>query len=346
MSTTRDLAMKAHVGGTEGRVGWRRHVLDLDDFTREDIELVLKTADAMKEIMGRDIRKVPALRGRTIITLFYEVSTRTRVSFEQAGKILSADVINVTASGSSVSKGESLIDTGKTLQAMGADIIVMRHPSSGAPYLLAQWLNCGIINAGDGWHAHPSQALLDLYTMRDKLKHIEGLRVTLVGDVLHSRVARSNIWGLLRMGADVVLCGPPTLLPHNFIEAYPAKREGMGTLRIEYDMERAVQGADVVMALRLQLERQQAGLLPSLREYSERWQVNAKHLASASPNVLVMHPGPVNRGVEIAADLVDQERSLMEEQVRNGVAIRMALLYMMLAGSRGGDDGLERAGRS
>ena len=311
---------------------WHKNILDLDDFTRADIESVMQTTDAMKEIMQRDIRKVPALRGKTIITLFYEASTRTRVSFEQAGKILSADVINVTAQSSSVSKGESLIDTGKTLQATGADIIVIRHPSSGAPYLLAQNVNCSVINAGDGWHAHPSQALLDLYTIRERLKHLDNLKVTLVGDVLHSRVARSNIWGLLSVGAEVVLCAPPTLLPKTFVEAYLHK--GKGSLRIEYDVNEAVKNTDVVMALRLQTERQQAGLLPSLGEYSERWQITPKRLDLAKPGVLLMHPGPVNRGVEVSSELVEHESSVIEEQVKNGVAVRMALLYMLLAGSK------------
>ncbi len=311
---------------------WHKNILDLDNFTRADIDSVMQTTDAMKEIMQRDIRKVPALRGKTIITLFYEASTRTRVSFEQAGKILSADVINVTAQSSSISKGESLIDTGKTLQATGADIIVIRHPSSGAPYLLAQNVNCNVINAGDGWHAHPSQALLDLYTIREKLKRLDDLKVTLVGDVLHSRVARSNIWGLLNVGADIVLCAPPTLLPKTFIEAYPPT--GKGSLTIEYDVNKAVKDADVVMALRLQTERQQSGLLPSLGEYSDRWQITPKRLELAKPRVLLMHPGPVNRGVEISSELVEHESSVIEEQVKNGVAVRMALLYMLLAGSK------------
>ncbi len=320
---------------------WHKNILDLDTFTRADIESVMQTADAMNEVMHRDIRKVPALRGKTIITLFYEASTRTRVSFEQAGKILSADVINVTAQSSSVSKGESLIDTGKTLQATGADIIVIRHPSSGAPYLLAQNVKCSVINAGDGWHAHPSQALLDLYTIREKLKRLDNLKVTLVGDVLHSRVARSNIWGLMSVGAEVVLCAPPTLLPRNFLEAYPQK--GKGSLTIEYDVNKAVKDADVIMALRLQTERQQAGLLPSLREYSEGWQITPKRMDMAKPGALLMHPGPVNRGVEVSSELVEHESSVIEEQVKNGVAVRMALLYMLLAGSKPSETSLARS---
>ncbi len=238
----------------------RRHVLDLDDFTREEIEAVLQNTSVMKEVLRRDIKKVPTLRGKTVITIFYEPSTRTRVSFEQAGKVLSADVINVSGSGSSVEKGESLYNTALTLQAMNADIIVIRHPHSGAPHFLARYLDACVINAGDGTHAHPTQALLDLYTIKAHLGRIEGLKVAIVGDVLYSRVARSNLWGLTRMGAKVVLCAPPTLLPTDFLNGF-RKTAGhpFASVQIETKVERALEGADVVMALRLQLERQQAG---------------------------------------------------------------------------------------
>lgn len=319
----------------------RRHVLDLDDFSPQEIDLVLRSADAMKEVLGRDIKKVPALRGKVIVTLFYEASTRTRLSFEEAGKVLSADVMNVSASGSSIEKGESLLDTALTIQAMGADIIIVRHAHSGAPYFMARSLKrAGVINAGDGMHAHPTQGLLDLYTVRSKLGGLQGLKLVIVGDVLHSRVARSDIWGFSTMGAQVVLCGPPTLLPLDMLpsrqsrdypsaEAYPLAR-----VRVETDLDRALDGADVVMPLRLQLERQKAGLLPSLSEYVSRWQVNARRLERARPGALVMHPGPMNEGIEISADIAHGDTSAIEAQVSNGVAIRMALLYWLLGGAR------------
>ena len=310
----------------------RRHVLDLDDFTREEIGAVMENTRAMKEVLQRDIKKVPALRGKTIITLFYEPSTRTRVSFEQAGKILSADVISVTGGGSSVEKGESLYNTARTIQAMDADLIVIRHPQSGAPHFLAGRLDISIINAGDGTHAHPTQALVDIFTMESHLGPIEGLKVVIVGDLLYSRVARSNLWGLTKMGAQVVLCGPPTLIPSDFQNGH---RKEVGhpftNVRIETNVERALDGADVVMALRLQLERQRAGHLPSLREYSRMYGINSKRLQLAKPNVLVMHPGPMNEGVEIDSEVAHGARSVIEEQVTNGVAVRMALLYSLTA---------------
>ena len=306
----------------------RRHVLDLDDFTRGEIESVLDNAAAMKEVLQRDIRKVPALRGKSVIILFHEASTRTRVSFEQAGKILSADVINVAGGGSSVEKGESLYNTALTLQAMNADIIVIRHPHSGAAHYMARHLESSVINAGDGCHAHPTQALLDLYTIREKLGRIDGVTVAIVGDILYSRVARSNLWGLTKMGARVVLCAPPTLLPPDFMngarrdEAHP-----FASVRVETRVERALEGADVVMALRIQRERQEAGHLPSLREYSRMYGITSRRLEEAGPDALVMHPGPMNEGVEIDSDVAHGARSLIEEQVTNGVAVRMALLY-------------------
>ena len=306
----------------------RRHVLDLDDFSVEEIEEVFQNADAMLEVMNRDIKKVPTLRGKTVITLFTEASTRTRVSFEQAGKILSADVINVSGSGSSVEKGESLYNTALTLQAMNADIIVIRHSHSGAPHFLARNLDACVINAGDGTHAHPTQTLLDMYTMRERFGRVEGLKVVIVGDILYSRVARSNLWGLTRMGAEVTLCAPPTLIPQDMLNGLSDMRgHPFASVKIEKDVEKALEGADVVYALRLQLERQRAGHLPSLREYSRTYGINAERLELAKPGALIMHPGPMNEGVEIDPEVAHGTRSVIEEQVTNGVAIRMALLY-------------------
>ena len=306
----------------------RRHVLDLDDFSVEEIEEVFQNTDAMREVMNRDIKKVPTLRGKTVITLFTEASTRTRVSFEQAGKIMSADVINVSGSGSSVEKGESLYNTALTLQAMNADIIVIRHSHSGAPHFLARNLDACVINAGDGTHAHPTQTLLDMYTMRERFGRVEGLKVVIVGDILYSRVARSNLWGLTRMGAEVTLCAPPTLIPQDMLNGI-SEMDGhpFASVKIERDVEKALDGADVVYALRLQLERQRAGHLPSLREYSRTYGINPGRLELAKPGALIMHPGPMNEGVEIDPDVAHGTRSVIEEQVTNGVAIRMALLY-------------------
>lgn len=302
---------------------WRYgHILDLEDFSREEMELIFETADAMKGILTREIKKVPTLRGKNVVTLFYEPSTRTRASFELAAKALSADVVSIASATSSVEKGESLVDTIRTLEALGADVIVLRHPQSGAPYLAAQHSQKSIINAGDGWHAHPTQALLDIYTMREKLGNIAGLKVTIVGDILHSRVARSNIWGLAALGAQVVVCGPPTLLPASFGQVYPVK--------VEVSLERAIESAQVVMALRLQKERQEGGLLPHLREYIAVYQVNRQRLALAHPEALLMHPGPVNEGVEVSSDVRECAQSVIDTQVTNGVAIRMALLYLLL----------------
>ena len=318
----------------------RKHVLDLDDFSREEIEEVLESARSMKEVLGRDIKKVPALRGKVIVTLFYEASTRTRMSFEEAGKVLSADVINMSASGSSAEKGESLLNTGLTIQAMGVDTIVLRHPHSGAPYLLAQHLNkVSVINAGDGLHAHPTQALLDLYTVQDKLGSgargsLEGLKVVIVGDVLHSRVARSNIWGFAKMGAKVVLSGPATLMPPDLLRSSKriARSQFASLVDVDTNLDRAIEGADVVMALRLQKERQNAGFLPSVREYIRRWQITDDRLAKAKPGALVMHPGPMNEGIEISSSIAHGGSSVIEEQVTNGVAVRMALLFQLTTG--------------
>jgi len=319
----------------EAQAPWtRRHVLDLDDFSRVEIEIVLDTADAMKEVLGREVPRVPALRGKTLVTLFYEASTRTRASFELAAKALGADVINIAAGGSSVEKGESLIDTVRTLQAVGAHLLIIRHASSGAPYLVARHVEMSVINAGDGWHAHPTQGLLDLYTMRSHLGDLRGRRVVIVGDIAHSRVARSNIWGLTAMGAQVVVCAPPTLLPYG-MRPGPAPVEeplALPRVQVETDLDRALEGADVVMVLRLQKERMAAGLLPSLREYARLYQVDQERLARARPGALVMHPGPMNEGVEISPAVARSAQSVIEEQVSNGVAVRMAVLYLLARG--------------
>lgn len=306
---------------------WRRKdLLGIKDLTADEIRMVLDTAVPMKDIITRAIKKVPTLRGKTVINLFYEPSTRTRTSFELAGKYMSADTINISTSTSSVVKGESLLDTVRTLQAMGSDVVVIRHSAAGAPHFLARHLKAAVINAGDGANEHPTQALLDMFTIREEKGRLEGLTVTIVGDIAHSRVARSNLYGLTKMGAKVRLCGPPTLLPPA-IEACGAE--------VYTDLDRAMEGADVVMVLRLQLERQQKGLFPGVREYARYWGINRERLKKAAPDVLVMHPGPMNRGVEIADDVADAPNSLVERQVTNGVAVRMALLYL-LAGGGGG----------
>ncbi|MEE9583373.1 MAG: aspartate carbamoyltransferase catalytic subunit [Dehalococcoidales bacterium] len=307
-----------------------RHILDLDDFTLAEIELVLETTDAMKEVLSRPIKKVPTLRGKTVITLFYEPSTRTRSSFELAAKNLSADVISLSAQASSAAKGESLVDTLATLEALGADIVVMRHSHSGAPYIAARYMRASMVNAGDGWHAHPTQALLDLYTIREHKESIRGLKVTIIGDIKHSRVARSNIWGLTTMGAEVSVCCPFTLLPagldvvqHHFPEVH-----------IEPEIESALYGADVVMTLRLQQERQQSGLLPSIREYVKLYQLTEARLAKAKADAIVLHPGPVNKDIEISLAVAQGPQSVINEQITNGVAVRMALLYLLAGGNR------------
>ncbi len=315
----------------------RRHVLDLDDFSVEEIEQLMQGTDVMSEVLHRDIKKVPTMRGKTVITHFTEASTRTRVSFEQAGKILSADVINVSGGGTSVEKGESLYNTALTLQAMNADIIVIRHPHSGAPHFLARHLDSCVINGGDGTHAHPTQALLDLYTIRKHRGGVEGLKVVIVGDILHSRVARSNLWGLTKMGANVVLCGPPTLIPTDFLDGYRlVEGHPFAAVQIETDVDRALEGADVIMALRLQMERQRAGHLPTLREYARMYSITPARLELADPDVLVMHPGPMNEGIEIDTEVAHGARSVIKEQVTNGVALRMALLHSVVTSEREG----------
>jgi len=302
----------------------RRHVLETNDWSRDEIEAVLETTGAMVEILKRPIRKAPPLRGKTVILFFAESSTRTRVSFELAAKALSADVTTITASGSSVEKGETLYDTVRTLQALGGDIVVMRHASSGAPYFVAERTDAAVINAGDGWHAHPTQGLLDAYTLRGSLGDLQGKRIVIVGDVLHSRVARSDINTLTPLGATVTLSGPPTLIPS-------AWRDGALPPCVTYepDLDRALDSADAAIALRLQKERQEGGLLPSLREYTRVWGVTEKRVALMRPNAPVMHPGPMNEGIEIDASVAHGSRSLVEAQVTNGVAVRMALLYLL-----------------
>ena len=316
-------------------VGWRhKHLLDVDGLTAADLDLVMRTADAMREVLARPITKVPALRGRNVTILFYEASTRTRVSFEVAAKNLSADVVNIAASTSSVTKGESLVDTVRTVEALGAQMLVMRHGVSGAPYLAAEVFGGSVLNGGDGWHAHPTQALLDLYTMRSRLGSgdddlgLAGKKIVILGDVLHSRVARSNIWTLTTAGADLWLCGPPTLM--RGFEAWAGRGAAAGRrFTVTSDISAALRDADVVMALRIQRERMESGLLPSLREYAARYGLTAARLVTARPGALVMHPGPMNEGVEIAADVAAGAQSVITDQVTNGVAIRMALLYLL-----------------
>ncbi len=300
-----------------------KHILGTEQLSKEDIELILDTAESFKEINSREIKKVPTLRGKTIVNLFYEASTRTRTSFEIAGKRLSADTINMTASASSVTKGETLEDTAKNIEAMKPDIIVMRHSASGAPNYLAERISCSVINAGDGAHEHPSQALLDLLTIRQHKGKLAGLTVAIVGDISHSRVARSDLYAMTKMGMTVRLCGPGTMVPPG-IEKLGAK--------VYTDMDEAITDADVVMMLRIQLERQGKTLLPTLREYARFYGLNPTRLALAKKDAIVMHPGPLNRGVEISSYVADGEQSVILDQVENGVAVRMALLYLVAGG--------------
>ena len=301
-----------------------RHLLSAGDLSRDDALLVLDTAAELAQVSDRAVKKLPTLRGRTVVNLFYEDSTRTRISFEVAAKRLSADVINFSAKGSSVSKGESLKDTALTLQAIGADAVVCRHGASGAPQTLARWVRGAVVNAGDGTHEHPTQALLDAYTMRSRLGRVEGLRVAIVGDVLHSRVARSNVLLLATLGAQVTLVAPPTLLPLG-VDTWPAETS--------YDLDAVLPKSDVVMMLRVQRERMGAAYFPSEREYSRRYGLDAARMATLPDDAVVMHPGPMNRGMEIAAEVADSMRSTIVEQVANGVSVRMAVLYLLLAGA-------------
>lgn len=302
----------------------RKDVLQLEDLSREEIELILHTAKPMKEILFRPIKKLPTFRGKSVINLFYENSTRTKTSFETAAKVLGADTSSLAVSQSSVNKGETLYDTARTLQAMQPDIVVIRHASSGAAQFLSKILKAGVINAGDGQHEHPSQALLDIFTMKEHMESLEGKKILIVGDVLHSRVARSNAWSLTKLGAEVVLIGPPTLLPQEM------KTLGV---KMNYKLDEELPGADVVMTLRLQLERQQAGLFPSLREYSQVYGMNRERLEKTGNNTLILHPGPMNRGVEISSEVANSPNAVIEEQVTNGVAVRMALMYLLMGGN-------------
>jgi len=301
-----------------------KHLLSMDQLAAEDITRILDTADSLRQITSRPLKKLPTLRGRTVCNLFYEASTRTRISFELAAKRLSADVINFSAdSKSSVAKGESFKDTAWTLEAMGVDAIVVRHVSSGAPHQLSRWVKGHVINAGDGAHEHPTQALLDLFSIRERFKDFVGLKLAIVGDVLHSRVARSNVKGLVTMGAEVVLVGPPTLIP--------PQAAGWGA-KIVFDLDEVIEDVDVCYLLRVQKERQSEQLFPSMREYAAVWGLDGKRLARMKPESLVMHPGPMNRGVEIAAEVSESPRSIILDQVANGLAVRMSLLYSMLGG--------------
>ncbi len=297
-----------------------RHLLGLEGVPQEDIVAILDAAETFREVLEREIKKLPTLRGLTVLNLFYEASTRTRISFELAEKRLSADSINFSKATSSVSKGESLRDTVQNIEAMKIDMVVVRHASSGVPYFLTQCMDANIINAGDGTHEHPTQALLDMLTIRHKYGKLKGLRVVLVGDVMHSRVIRSNIWGLKTMGASVALCGPSTLIPHG-VEEFECD--------VYTNVDEALEGADVVNVMRIQLERQKAGMFPSLREYTNLFGINRDRLKRLNRNYTIMHPGPMNRGVEISTDVADGDKSVILDQVTNGVAVRMAVLYLL-----------------
>lgn len=298
----------------------KKDLLSLYDLSREEIVHILDTAEEFKKVSQRNVKKVPALRGKTVVNLFVEPSTRTRLSFELAEKRLSADVINVQADASSLRKGESLLDTVHNIRALQVDIVVMRHSATGAPNFLARELDCSIVNAGDGAHSHPTQALLDLFTIREKKGHIEGLNVTILGDILHSRVARSNIWGLLKLGANVTIAGPATLVPREF--------EQIG-VRVCHDLKSAVEGADVVNLLRIQHERQRTEFFPSVGEYAKFYGINPDSMKYISPDALIMHPGPINRGVELDSSIADGPQSVILEQVTNGLAVRMAVLFLV-----------------
>ncbi|GLW21084.1 MULTISPECIES: aspartate carbamoyltransferase catalytic subunit [Microbispora] len=308
------------------------HLLSTGDLTRDDALLILDTAEELARVSQRSIKKLPTLRGRTVVNLFFEDSTRTRISFEAAAKRLSADVINFSAKGSSVSKGESLKDTALTLEAMGADAVVIRHSASGAPHRLANWVRGSVVNAGDGTHEHPTQALLDAFSIRRRLGRLDGLKISIVGDVLHSRVARSNVLLLHTLGADVTLVAPPTLLPVA-VESWPCQ--------VSYDLDAVLPKSDVVMMLRVQLERMNAAYFPSAREYSRRYGLDRDRFARLHDDAIVMHPGPMNRGMEISAEVADSPRSTIVEQVGNGVTVRMAVLYLLLGGSEPAIGGAE-----
>lgn len=303
----------------------RQDLLGLRELSAEEIRLVLETSASFREISLRPIKKVPALRGKTVVNLFFEPSTRTRTSFELAAKRLSADIVNIAAASSSLSKGETVLDTVKNLEALKVDVLVIRHASAGVPHLIARHAQACVINAGDGSHEHPTQALLDLFTIQEKKGCIEGLNVSIIGDIAHSRVARSNIWGLTKLGAHVTVCGPPTLIPPQI--------EQLG-LRVSNRLEEAIRGADVVMLLRIQHERQEAQLVPGLREYRLRYGLTRERMGLAKPDVLIMHPGPINRGVELDSEVADGPYSVILDQVTNGLAVRMAVLYLVCGAPR------------
>ncbi|MFC1532352.1 aspartate carbamoyltransferase catalytic subunit [Thermodesulfobacteriota bacterium] len=305
-----------------------KDLLGMGQLSVKDIELILDTAESLKEISQRDIKKVPTLRGKGVVNFFYEPSTRTRTSFEIAAKRLSADTVSLSSTGSSLVKGETLIDTVRNLQAMSPDLIVLRHSSSGAPHLLAREVRAGIINAGDGINEHPTQSLLDLYTIRERKGRIKGLKVVIIGDINHSRVARSNIIGMIKMGAEVTISGPPTMIPF--------RAESLG-VNVVYNPKEAVKDKDVIMVLRVQLERQSKVLFPSIREYSKCFGIDKEIMKQAKEDAIVMHPGPINRGVELASDVADGPFSVILDQVANGVAVRMALLYLLIGGYRSDD---------
>lgn len=298
----------------------RKDLLGLEELSAHEITLILDTAESFKEVSTRQIKKVPALRGKVVVTMFVEPSTRTRTSFSLAAKRLNADVVDFAASTSSLSKGESLKDTARNIEAMGVDVVVIRHWAPGAPHLLARTLKASVINAGDGAHEHPTQGLLDIFTMREKLGRIKGLKVAVVGDILHSRVARSNIWGLTKLGAQVIAVGPPTLIPEEIRQ--------LG-VEISYHLDKVLPEVDVINILRIQMERQQTNLFPSIREYARLFGINMERLKRAKKNILIMHPGPINRGVEITPEVADSEHSVILRQVTNGLAVRMAVLYLV-----------------
>ena len=304
----------------------KKDLLGLRELSPEEIRVLLDTAESFREISLRQIKKVPALRGKTVVNLFFEPSTRTRTSFELATKRLSADIVNIATSASSLSKGETLLDTIRNLDALKVDIIVIRHQAAGVPHTIARQTVACVINAGDGAHEHPTQALLDLLTIKEKKGRIEGLNVTILGDIAHSRVARSNIWGLTKLGASVTVCGPPTLIPPHI------EQLGVG---VTHDVEEAIRDADVLMLLRIQHERQEAALVPSTREYRLRYGIDRERLKLAKPGILIMHPGPINRGVELDSDVADGPHSVILDQVTNGLAVRMAALYLVAGGAKG-----------
>jgi len=307
----------------------RKDLLDLRTLSAEEIRLILHTAESFREVSLRPIKKVPALRGKTVVNLFFEPSTRTRTSFELAAKRLSADIVNITASSSSLAKGETILDTVKTLEALKVDIVVIRHAAAGVPHLIARRASASVVNAGDGAHEHPTQALLDLLTIQQKKGRLDGLQVSIIGDLAHSRVARSDIWGLTKLGAVVTVCGPPTLVPPQMAE--------LG-VRVTWDVREAIRDADVLMLLRIQHERQEVALVPSLREYRLRYGIDRDRLRQAKPGVLVMHPGPVNRGVELDTAVADGPESVILDQVTNGLAVRMAALYLVSGGVRAAEE--------